>query len=66
MGSKTLIMNMANLKIIKGDGEVGEVNKICMKFKKASGTKCKIWFNKEQNIGTTITATCRYKKTNKA
>jgi hypothetical protein len=29
MGSKTLIMNiMANLKI-KGDGEVGEVNKIC-------------------------------------
>jgi hypothetical protein len=24
---------MANLKIIKGDGEVGEVNKICMDFK---------------------------------
>jgi aspartyl aminopeptidase len=34
---------------------------------KASGTKCKIWFNQRaKNIGTTITApTCRYKKTTK-
>jgi hypothetical protein len=38
--------------------ELGEVNKNSSEiFKKASGTKCKIWFNQRaKNIGTTITA----------